>query len=194
MTFTENVWNRFDNFLEELTDEDEVRLRLSLECDMSPEIRVSINGHSVYQDLQADGNNDIELVSELSSQHRQVTIDISMINKTMGVDTLVDDEGRVVRDKYAQLSSLQLNNIDLLKDYDFFYGGSLLYFDEDGNELQITNGFWQNATLRISYSRPLMLWYNQRSNKNQHSGDLDSAEAINQQYTRLLKNIEKLDK
>lgn len=194
MTFTENVWNRFDKFLEELTDENEVKLRLSLECDMSPEIRVLVNGDLAYQDSQPDGHNDIEIVSALSSQHREVTIDISMINKTMGVDTLVDDEGRVVRDKYAQLSSLQLNNIDLLKDYDFFYGGTLLYLDEAGNEIQISNGFWQNATLRISYSRPLMLWYNQRSNKNQHSGDLDSTEAINQQYTRLLKNIEKLDK
>lgn len=91
-------------------------------------------------------------------------LELSMSGKGPN-DTLVQND-LIVQDTFLKLLDLKINNYKLLDDYEFFYNKTLYTRHSDNQTIQTSNGFWENATLRIEFDLPFDLWYNNTSTKN----------------------------
>jgi hypothetical protein len=80
-------------------------------------------------------------------------------------DTLVQNDV-IVKDTFLKLTDLRINNYKLLDDYEFFYNKTVYIRHSDNEKIYPSNGFWQNATLKIVFDLPFDLWYNNISTKN----------------------------
>jgi hypothetical protein len=80
-------------------------------------------------------------------------------------DTLVQNDV-IVKDTFLKLTDLKINNYKLLDDYEFFYNKTVYIRHSDNEKIYPSNGFWQNATLKITFDLPFDLWYNNISTKN----------------------------
>jgi hypothetical protein len=121
-----------------------------------------------------------------------------MSGKNSVQDTIVQD-GKIVQDKFIKLVKFNIENFDLLKDYDFFYN-KLQYFNHDQNQYtSVSEGFWFNSELIVEYQSPFIVWYTGRTNKNtqispslmHRFSDLNEYSAIEQKLSNQLKEIKR---
>lgn len=195
MSFTEPNYQNFNQFIEKITKEDYIDLFLDFKVSNDPEIKITINDDLVFHNKLIEGINNSININYLPTSE-QIKIKISMVNKS-NRDTVVEN-GKIVRDKFAEIKTFKLNRIDLINDAEFLYGGHIKLFDQDNNEKKFSAGFWHNDTLILDYQLPFSLWYNKRSNKNKriindktktHQDD----EAMKLLWHKIDNNMQKLD-
>jgi len=195
MSFTEPNYQNFNQFIEKITKEDYIDLFLDFKVSNDPEIKITINDDLVFHNKLIEGINNSININYLPTSE-QIKIKISMVNKS-NRDTVVEN-GRIVRDKFAEIKTFKLNRIDLINDAEFLYGGYIKLVDQDNNEKKFSAGFWHNDTLILNYQLPFSLWYNKRSNKNKriindktktHQDD----EAMELLWHKIDNNMQKLD-
>jgi len=100
-------------------------------------------------------------------------LDIETRNKlTIGLsgksskDTVIDASGNITADKYIEVTDLQLDKFDLLRDYDFFRQHTKYYNHDSALYEEPKPGFWNNADLEINWQDSWLIWYNSKSTKN----------------------------
>lgn len=188
MTFSKNLWHNFDKFIDKLSKEDNINLHLEFEINKGPLIEIYINNNLLFSNILTEDNKIIDI--NYHDDNEDVTIKIMMGNKTVH-DTVIDNNGNIIDDKFAKIIDFKLNNFDLVTDIPFFYE-YLKLSDSNGHEKKFVPGFWHNDILELTYTKPFGLWYNSRSTNNQPYYDF-AEENIKKSWETLVKNVNKLD-
>ena len=195
---SQHAWMDFNNFWRGMiTGKNNIDLELELEVSTKDTARFFIthNQQIVYDQNLSAGPHQIQmqLVCDQSNQLR-----MGMSGKDSVKDTVVLD-GQIVQDKFIRLTKFNIDNFDLLRDYDFFYN-KLQYFNHDQNQYtSVSDGFWFNSELVIDYYSPFILWYTDKTNKNtqispslmHRFSDLNEYSAIEQRLSDQLKGIKR---
>ena len=194
MNSSEKRWHNFDSFLLDLVKDEEIRLNLSFEHEKNPKIKITINDDIVFNQ-HLENNEPIEIIHP-EDNRQETVIKISMSDKIKR-DTVIDQQGNIISDKFARLTTLRVNRFDLLNDPGFLYGDHIHLFDEFGNYKKFVPGFWHNDILQIKYTKPFGLWYNDRTTRNKTDHNEDSQIHMGQlakdQWANLVENVNKLD-
>ena len=73
-------------------------------------------------------------------------------------DTDVDAQGIIVADKRILINSIKIDNIDLLKNSDYFY--KQIEYIENDTKLSVGRpGFFVNSQMNIQFQAPYWRWY-----------------------------------
>jgi hypothetical protein len=126
----------------------------------------------------------LELVPGVGTQ----VLELSMFGKGPN-DTRVEN-GQIVKDTFLKLTDFKINNYRLLDDYDFFFNKTEYIRHRDNEKIQPSDGFWENATLKISFDLPFDLWYNTTSRKNSALSETLKFRSANDDLDLLIADLE----
>jgi hypothetical protein len=115
-------------------------------------------------------------------------LELSMFSKGPN-DTRVEN-GVIVKDTFLKLTDLKINNYRLVDDYDFFFNKTEYIRHRDNEKIQPSNGFWENATLKITFDLPFDLWYNTTSLKNANLSETLKFRSANDELDLLIADLE----
>jgi len=190
MKTSEKIINNPDKFWEELTNETELVIQLELEISGDPEFKININGSTVYDQIASEI---IEIKYPYLDQTK-ISVDMWMHSKTDN-DTVVDDQGNIISDKYIKIKKFMVNNFSLDKNFNFYHD-KLKYYDQNNKEVRVEHGFWfNNHRLNLTFTQPFIHWYLEQSsgtNVNETMSYRKGLSADNVFYT-LVKNLDLLD-
>ena len=154
-----------DKFLEKIIDYKttfDVKLVVDAQfCNSNPELKISINGQTFYQQMLSIGENVIELSVARQPLGNSSTIEFAMTNKASN-DTKVDELGNILEDKAIVLKELYIDDCDLKHDYEFYNN----HFYLKSNKSAPTPGLWSNDPLCLDFKLPFVHWYSNVSTKN----------------------------
>ncbi len=92
------------------------------------------------------------------------TVSIKFTNKDAN-DTIVDQTGKIVKDKFLEIVKFSVNDVDLIGDIEF-YQQQCEYIEND-QKVMPRFGFWfNNSTLSLSFEKNFDSWYHIHSKKN----------------------------
>lgn len=115
-------------------------------------------------------------------------VEMSMFNKGIR-DTQVEN-GQIVKDTYIKLLNLKINNYTLLEDYNYLNNYAEYKKHKSNAQISPMFGFYEDATLKLTFANPFDLWYNAISTKNKEvSASLQYRKANN--IDSLVQNLEK---
>ena len=165
----EYFYNNFDKFLQQVQSR-HIDSVLTLQMDVqahvtnaAPGIEVYVNQTLVTQQVLSEGMNTLE-INDIPAVTGVNLVAVRFVNKSPE-DTIVDENGNIVKDKFLELKRLVINNIDLVQDAEFFM--SHLQYQEQGQLVTPKFGFWFNhSELIVKFENPFLYWYNQHSRKN----------------------------
>jgi hypothetical protein len=170
--FAEYYYDNFEQFLQLLHNRNteffnQLNIEIKITADTSnqdlPELEISVDQQTLACQKFDVGVHDLSFNISAKPQGSSV-LKICFRNKKPN-DTIVDEQGQVIKDKYIQLDSLKINGIDLMKDEEFFYGATV--YRVDNVATQTAPGFWfNNSELEIKFDQPFNIWYSLHSNKN----------------------------
>jgi hypothetical protein len=85
-------------------------------------------------------------------------------------DTLVDENGNIVKDKFVLIKKFIINGLDLVDDIEFYFKN--IIYKENENMVDPKLGFWlHDSYLELNYNGLFKPWYLHNSGKN---GTLDA--------------------
>jgi anaerobic magnesium-protoporphyrin IX monomethyl ester cyclase len=169
---SEYYWNNFDKFVELVINEnndDQPLLNIDIDLVGSvvnedpPIIDIVLNKKLLFSNRIDDGETSIKLSNLETLPNLENKLDIHFYNKKWN-DTIVDDQGNILKDKFVLLKKLSINGINLLEDEEFFY--KKLVYKEKNQIVTPKTGFWLNdSKLTIKFENPFLLWFNKNSMK-----------------------------
>jgi hypothetical protein len=127
----------------------------------APCINIAFNNKKVFSGC-IEKEIELNFVLDIETRNK-LTIGLSGKAPT---DTVIDASGNIIADKYIEVTELQLDKFDLLRDYDFFWQHTKYYNHDSALYEESKSGFWNNADLEISWQDSWLLWYNSKSTKN----------------------------
>lgn len=163
----EYYFDNFEDFLslviDRANDAGTVDIDLELECsvtnDNPPKIEITINNKILFSGSLQEGIHRITLDNVALDDTNAIELRFS--NKLPG-DTLVDNQGNIVKDKFVEIKKFSINGLDLRQDQEFFFG-QLQYWEAD-TPTRVRPGFWLNHShLRLQFDKPFDLWYARKS-------------------------------
>lgn len=167
-----------------------LKLRVNASCyNGSPRLFVKYNGAIIYDQDLTEGLHDIEF--ELNNVFdRDSCLEVGMTGKHPH-DTQIDEQGNIVKDKCIVLEKLELDTVDVVKDYNFFYH-QLEYLEGDKVSGSKQGFFLNDSSLRITYRAPF--WKHYLSTNNSSSWFLEKNKRAEMQelFTTLKAKIRKL--
>lgn len=150
-----------------LVQEPKLVIKLYLQSSGNPDFRVLINNEVVHD---AVITKDQELVIEHEYTTDDITVDMMMHGKTDD-DTVLDDQGNIVSDKYIKINRLVICNFLIQSDHhteNSFIYNSLKYYDHEGKQLDDNMnkmGFWLNKhRLNLTYKHPFYTYFTDNHN------------------------------
>jgi radical SAM superfamily enzyme YgiQ (UPF0313 family) len=153
-----DTWQQYvDNRIQELFSSTVLQLEVeSSSCNGSPRLFVKYNGEMLYHDELPQGHSTVEVAINYNFIDQSL-IEIGMDNKNPN-DTEVDTQGNIVADKRILLNSVKIDNIDLLKNPNYFY--NQVEYIENNAKLSVGRpGFFVNSQINIKFRAPYWLWY-----------------------------------
>lgn len=164
--FAEYYLDHFDEFVniiveQNCTQDQSLSIEVELEASVVNELpRISVewnNRNLVNSDLEQGVH---KFQFELTPEARN-NFSIEFSNKQPN-DTIVDQQGNIVKDKFVLIKSFVVNGVDLVQDHDFFY--NKLKYQINNVESKVSAGFWFNhSKLSLEFPAPFRLWFNQHS-------------------------------
>lgn len=152
-------------------------------CNGDPNIIIRVNNNILWQGELVHGKHNLELSvdnSMLSTTSNVFSIELT--NKEP-LDTEIDKQGNIVKDKNIQLKSLKINNCDLINDIDFFYN-NFYSLDTNGDQIPVGTGIWSNGSLNLNFELPFVQWYSANSSSNKINDQADrSQQQVNGLYS-----------
>ena len=128
----------------------DLNLKLKIQsssCKGNPTLYVRYNKKTLYQKELGDGEHEIDL--KFDNEFDSNNIEIGMLNKNKN-DTIVDSEGKIIKDKNIKFLSVQLDGIDLLEDKEYFYKN--LNYTVDDEKDKVHDGlYFPNSKLSIDF-------------------------------------------
>jgi hypothetical protein len=169
---SEYYLNNFEKFLEVVVSRsgvnDKIDLGWELESSVTnndpPVIEISLNSKIIYSGSLTEGVHNLTL-DQIRTQD-QNTLTMRFLNKHPN-DTIVDEQGNIIKDKFVQIKKFTVNGFDLTQDVDFFYR----QFDYaiDNAPSDVSTGFWfNNSSLSLTFANPFELWYGRTSTRFAH--------------------------
>lgn len=154
MQTSEQIMSKQTEFWNKLTNETELVLRLELEVSKQPNFKITINNDVVYDQTATE----IIEITYPYQQQKDIEINMWMDGKTDN-DTVVDENGNILSDKYIKINRLIVNNFSLEKNYNFYYN-NLNYYNQNNESINVEQGFWFNDhKLNLSFTQPFITWY-----------------------------------
>lgn len=140
-------------------------------------IRLHINCHTStdYCGLEIYNNNDLLLNKSLEAGLHQLDFVVNLTQLITNLrfkftnkkdsDTIVDAAGNILEDKFIEIDSLLINQINLTDDVEFYM--QYLKYKEDHKLMQAKFGMWiNNSELIIEFAGSFRSWYHRNSKKN----------------------------
>jgi hypothetical protein len=169
---SEYYLNNFEKFLEVVVSRsgvnDKIDLGWELESSVTnndpPVIEISLNSKIIYSGSLTEGIHNLTL-DQVRTQD-QNTLIMRFLNKHPN-DTIVDEQGNIIKDKFVRIKKFTINGFDLTQDVDFFYR----QFDYviDNVHSDVSTGFWfNNSSLSLTFATPFELWYGRTSTRFAH--------------------------
>jgi radical SAM superfamily enzyme YgiQ (UPF0313 family) len=155
-SLSQEAYYNFDTWYNKLLAKDSVLIQLSIfseEYNGQPNVKIMCNDSVHYEGELTAGKHIFEF-KEMVKDVTDLKLSIEMLGKT-NKDTLVDNNGNILKDKHILVKSLFINNYDITKDYDFV-----------NSYLGKIQGLWQNGKLEMNFKLPFDNWYNSVSTKN----------------------------
>lgn len=163
--FAEFYYENFDLLVKELEKLTSNTLDISLDVESysvngDPNLEIYYNDVLLKTHVLDEGKHNINFSIE---QTRSNSLKFRLTNKNIN-DTLVHN-GHIVKDKFILFKRLNINNIDLVDDPEFF--NTKLQYIEDEKLVSPKFGLWKNhSELRLEYKGNFKIWYNKNSKKN----------------------------
>lgn len=130
--------------------------------DTDPGVVISFNGHEIKNCMLTQGSHSF-VFDNLSVQQYNILL-VRFTNKNIN-DTTVDQDGRIVKDKFLEITKFEINSIDILSDIEFFQTN--FEYVENNCAVVPKFGFWINdSTLCLKFEKDFNSWYHQHSKKN----------------------------
>lgn len=165
--FAEHYYNDFETLVKNIIERestDEFVLELLLDTSAvngNPGIEISFNGEILFNDLLKEGS-DIP-VRVFGTQQNTNSLKIKMINKGI-YDTVVDEQGNIVKDKFILIKKLKINGLDLVDDIEFYFANTT--YKENSKVVESKLGFWaHDSELEIKFDGLFKPWYHHNSKK-----------------------------
>ena len=161
--YAEYYYDHFDEFLKLVLGAEknnpinfEFEFESSVTNNDPPVIEISVNQQVLYKAMLTEGTHSISL-PEVPVQDRN-KLEIVFSNKKPN-DTIVDNKGTIVKDKFVLVKKFIVDGIDLFKDQEFFYKKLKYYENNIGTDVR--PGFWHNnSSLVLEFDDPFLAWYN----------------------------------
>ena len=153
-----DTWQQYvDNRIQELFPGTVLQLEVESDtCNGGPRLFVKYNGELLYHNELPYGRSTVEVAINYNFVDRSL-IEIGMDNKNPN-DTDVDAQGIIVADKRILINSIKIDNIDLLKNSDYFY--KQIEYIENDTKLSVGRpGFFVNSQMNIQFQAPYWRWY-----------------------------------
>ena len=145
----------------------EFELESSVTHDNPPVIEIRFNQQTIYKSGLSEGTHQISLSVSVADVRRPWAdawnkLEMMFSNKG-GNDTVVNEAGQIVKDKFVLFKKFAVNGIDLFADHDFFY--KKLKYTTDGAPTNVHPGFWHNnSAVSLEFDNPFLLWYHANTN------------------------------
>ena len=124
-------------------------------------IRVEYNNTVLFDDAVVEGIHTIKL--QVPVQYTS-NLSICFYGKNPN-DTVVDEQGIIVKDKFIEILRYQIDGVDILADAEFFY--QVLHYTVDDRPTNMQHGFWfNNSRMVLEFTGAFMQWYCRQSKKN----------------------------
>jgi hypothetical protein len=170
----EYYYENFDEFLNLVLSKEtasvlklEFELESSVTHDNPPVIEIKFNQQTIYKSGLSEGTHQISLSATVTDARRPWAdvwnkLEMLFSNKSSN-DTIVDNNGHIVKDKFVLLKKFSINGIDLFADHDFFY--KKLKYHTNGVATDVHPGFWHNnSAVSLEFDNPFLLWYHANTN------------------------------
>jgi len=189
-----------DVFVDELINsKNDLEIKMEIEVsstETDPGILVKLNDTVLENKLIPAGLQQLTFTVSKDNLDRNNLFSIELLNK-LPTDTMVDQSGQIIKDKFIVIKSLYIDNCDILKDFDFF--NREFYTVRDGIVENPNTGLWFNGqSLNLKFQAPFKIWYSQHSDKNLNSSWLkDKNDQVKNRsqvyYDKLLHLLETLE-
>jgi hypothetical protein len=127
-----------------------------------PGMIVSFNDQILYDQLVTEGSH--SFVFDNLNTELYNTVSIKFTNKGAN-DTIVDQTGKIIKDKFLEIVKFSVNDVDLMGDMEF-YQQQCEYIEND-QKIMPRFGFWfNNSTLSLNFEKNFDSWYHIHSKKN----------------------------
>lgn len=153
--------------MDSLIQEPKLIIKLYLIPSGNPDFRVLINDKVVHDSVITKEQ---ELVIEHEYTTDDITVNMMMHGKTDN-DTVLDDQGNIISDKYIKINRLIICNFLIQSDHhteNSFIYNNLKYYDHEGKQLDDNMnkmGFWLNEhQLRLTYKHPFYTYFMDNNN------------------------------
>jgi hypothetical protein len=120
------------------------------------------NDQMNYKNILSSGNYVAKMA--LNIKHNNV-LKIGIRGKRV-VKDLITKTNIVSNDKYVEINSLKINEIDLLADREFFNRHFEYYNCDEKRYTDVQPGFWSNAEIILKYPVEFEAWYLDKKNQN----------------------------
>lgn len=164
--YVEN-WEKFLNLVIDKSNIKHNLVELKLKITVShsvgdfPKLNVMLNDELTYTNKFKDGEHWICISNINKKDINEIKITFSNKNPN---DTIVDENGNIVKDKFIILDKFQIDNIDILNDANYFY--NTFSYEEFGEKVKPKAGFWiNNSCLTYKFTNPFLIDYNKLSDK-----------------------------
>lgn len=128
----------------------------------NPGVVIEFNGRELKNCMLPDGGHSFVFDNLNIDLYNKFLIRFT--NKNSG-DTIVDQQGCIIKDKFLEITKFTVNDIDLLDDIEFFQ--SYVEYVENDKTVMPKFGFWfNNATLCLAFDKNFSSWYHKHSKKN----------------------------
>lgn len=163
----EYYFNNFDQLIDLIEDrqiQNNFCVELELESSAvngAPGIEVRYNNELIFNKLLPEGKN---IVKFDLVQNEKNSFKIKLTNKDKN-DTIVNEAGNIVKDKYVVIKKFCINGLDLAQDINFYR--DYIKYSENNSSIIPRLGFWINESeLDLSFDGNFYPWYHKNSKKN----------------------------
>jgi hypothetical protein len=166
--YAEFYIENFDQFVELIESKytkHNVKIELVIESHSTksdPGIVVTFNNHELINQTLSEGTHAFLFDNLIESADN--TIAIRFNNKSPD-DTIVDQQGHMLKDKFLEIKKLSINSVSMLDDVEFYQS----QFEYLENNLKVLPkfGFWFNDTVAsLTFEKNFNSWYHRNSKKN----------------------------
>lgn len=138
----------------------------------NPNLVVTVNDTILWQGELESGEHNLKFtVDKIKLTSYNNIFSIAMNNKNAN-DTDVDQNGNILADKSIVIEQLQIDDCDLIGDFNFFYN-NFFYQQVNGHHGKASPGLWGNDPLCLRFDMPFVQWYSRLSNRNKSNAHTD---------------------
>lgn len=167
--YAEHYLNNFDSFMNLVANnnqacDEKIAVEIEIQSHVvnsNPRITVSWNNKVEFDCLVPEGSHTLKFELNTSDSNK---LAVKFSNKQPN-DTIVDEQGNIVQDKYVEIKKFIVNGVDFVQDSNFFY--RKLHYAVNGVPDTVSAGFWfNNSEISLEFNQPFTIWYNSNSDKN----------------------------